>query len=111
LVKKETAMRTYDAGGFVKKGFYWNTTTWKIELVAEDGVLPGREGERYYGVPVLALFVLAPLMGAAYVMFLPFIGFVMLFRYGGRRLRDAVVRRRMKTTKPAEAEETFKKAA
>ena len=99
-------MRTYDAGGFARKGFYWNTTTWTIELLAENGVLPGREGERYYGVPVLALFLLAPLMGAAYVMFLPFIGFVMLFQFGGRRLRERLTRR------PAAAEApTYKKAA
>ena len=40
---------------------------------------------RYLKVPVIALLVLAPLMGAVYAMFLPFIGFAMLFTFLGKK--------------------------
>ena len=86
-------MTTYRAGDGVKRGFYWNTAAWNIELVSEPaGVLPGEEAERYYRVPAPVLFFLAPLMGAAYVIFLPFIGFVMLFKFAWRQMVSAARR-------------------
>ena len=50
-----------------------------------SGRLPGDSTERYLKVPVLALLVIAPLMGAVYAMFLPFIGFAMLFTFLGKK--------------------------
>ena len=69
-------MTIIEAGMQVKKGYYFNAKTWTLQPVANDGAaLPGAKGERYLHVPLLLAFVVAPLMGAAFLMFLPFIGF------------------------------------
>jgi hypothetical protein len=69
-----------------KNGFYWNLGKWEMTMVPKQGgILPGGAGDRYLKVPVLALLVAAPLMGAAYAMFLPFIGFAMLFTFLGKK--------------------------
>ncbi len=69
-----------------KHGFYWNPRTWQVTLIErQGGVLPGPATERYARVPVLGMLVLAPIMGAAYVMFLPVIGFAMVLDFLGRR--------------------------
>ena len=69
-------MTTIEAGTRVNKGYYFSATTWSLEPVVRDGeALPGKLGERYLRVPLLAAFALAPIMGAVFLMFLPFIGF------------------------------------
>jgi hypothetical protein len=73
-------------GTAAKSGFYWNLGKWEMTMVPKQGgPLPGDTGDKYLKVPVLALLVLAPLMGAAYAMFLPFIGFAMLFGFLGKK--------------------------
>ena len=73
-------MTTIEAGTQVKKGYYFNVKTWTLEAMANDGAaLPGTKGEKYFHVPLLLAFVVAPLMGAAFLMFLPFIGFYLAF--------------------------------
>ncbi len=73
-------------GTAAKNGFYWNLGKWEMTMVPrQGGILPGGASERYLKVPVVALLVLAPLMGAAYAMFLPFIGFAMLFTFLGKK--------------------------
>ena len=74
-------MTTIEAGTQVKKGYYFNAKTWTLEAMANDGAaLPGAKGEKYFHVPLLLAFVVAPLMGAAFLMFLPFIGFYLAFQ-------------------------------
>ena len=69
-------MTTIEAGTQVKKGYYFNVKTWTLQPIANDGAaLPGATGEKYFHVPLLLAFVVAPLMGAAFLMFLPFLGF------------------------------------
>jgi hypothetical protein len=69
-------------GTAAKNGFYWNLGKWEMTMVPKQGgLLPGDAGDKYVRVPVLGLLVVAPVMGAAYAMFLPFIGFVMLFSF------------------------------
>jgi hypothetical protein len=64
------------AGTRVRKGYYFNLETWALTPVDTDGrPLPGDASEDYVHVPLLIAFVLAPVMGAAFLMFLPFIGF------------------------------------
>jgi hypothetical protein len=47
-----------------------------LQPMPRDGeALPGKYGEKYLAVPILLAFVVAPLMGAAFLMFLPLIGF------------------------------------
>lgn len=70
----------------VKNGFYWNLGKWEMTMVPKQGgILPGGSGDRYLKVPVIALLFIAPLMGAVYAMFLPFIGFAMLFTFLGKK--------------------------
>jgi hypothetical protein len=79
-------MFRHTGGELTKHGFYWNPRTWQVTLIErQGGVLPGQATERYARVPVLGMLFLAPIMGAAYVMFLPVIGFAMVLDFLGRR--------------------------
>lgn len=79
-------MKTLLGGTRVKPGFYWNLRTWTLATISDrPGELPGGEAHRYVKLPVVALLALAPLMGAAYVMFLPFLGFALLFGAAGAK--------------------------
>lgn len=85
-------MTKYKGGETVKAGFYWNRGTWGVELVpAEGGALPGEETTTYVRVPWPLLLVIAPVMGGAFAMFLPFIGIALLVQFAwaavtGRRV-------------------------
>jgi hypothetical protein len=75
-------------GEAVKFGFYWNVAEWEAQVVPAAGAtLEGDAGTRYVRLPLLALLVVAPLMGAAYAMFLPFIGFAMVAMFLVGRLK------------------------
>ncbi len=75
-------MRTYTANTNAKGGYYFNIDEWNMLVVPEEGqVLPGEPGERYIKLPTLALFVAAPLIGAAFAMFLPFIGLALVGKF------------------------------
>ena len=72
-------MTTYKGGDTVKRGFYASLKRWTIEMVEpEAGSLAGDADEQYVRVPVPMMLVAAPFMGAAFVIFLPLVGFVML---------------------------------
>ena len=84
-------------GDTVGYGFYWNQAEWEAQIIsAGGGALNGNSEAKYVRLPLLALLVLAPLMGAAYAMFLPFIGFAMVAMFLAGRLRAPIV-----TTPPA----------
>ena len=75
------------SGGMkVKPGYYWRAAEWEIVTISgrDGGVLPGGADEVFYGIPVLAMLMLAPIMGALFVVFLPFIGFAILAQYAGQ---------------------------
>jgi hypothetical protein len=77
---EEATMTKLNAGTRVMKGYYFNMSNWSLQPVSRDGEqLPGAAGERYFPVPLLMVFALVPLMGAAFLMFLPFIGFYLVF--------------------------------
>jgi hypothetical protein len=74
-----------NAGTMVKGGFYFNRD--KLDLITvsgKEGLLPGADGQRYLRVPVLAVLFLAPVLGGLFVMFMPFIGFALVFQHLGR---------------------------
>jgi hypothetical protein len=72
----DQAMTTIDAGTRVRKGYYFSAKSWTLHPMPKDGeALPGEAGEKYVHVPLLAAFIVAPIMGAAFLMFLPFVGF------------------------------------
>lgn len=75
-------MTKYRGGETVKAGFYWNRGAWGVELVpAEGGPLPGTETTTYVRLPWPLLLVIAPAMGGAFAMFLPFIGIALLAQF------------------------------
>jgi len=78
-------MATKRAGEAAKAGFYFNTRTWEMDLHRKDGALPGTEADRYRRVPAVALLLIGPVMGFAFVIFMPFIGFALAARELGLR--------------------------
>lgn len=69
-------MAKYTGGMQVKSGYYWNPRAWSVEVVPpEGGRLP--PGASYVKVPFPLLFVIVPVLGALFLMFLPFIGFAL----------------------------------
>jgi hypothetical protein len=83
---KEDAMRRNAGGTKVPPGFYWNPSDWRIVTVeGEQGVLPGGQEEKYVKVPAAGMLALAPVLGLAFVIFLPFVGFAMVLTQIGKR--------------------------
>ena len=85
-------MKRYLGGTKVAGGYYWHMGTWEIATVKEaTGTLPGGPKDQYLHAPLPLLFVVAPVMGAAFAIFLPFLGFAMPIYaigrglFGGRR--------------------------
>jgi hypothetical protein len=71
-------MARHVGGTRVESGYYWNPGKWEVEVVPpEGGHLRGTADARYVKVPFPALFVIVPLLGALFLMFLPLIGFGM----------------------------------
>lgn len=88
-------MARHHGGERVNAGFYFNLTSWQVTtLSGEGGVLPGEGTSEYLRVPLPVLLAMAPMMGAAFAIFLPFIGIALAAEYGAKRLwnvgRDAV---------------------
>jgi hypothetical protein len=69
-------MAWHQGGERAKAGFYLNLESWEVTTLSgkNGGTLPGGRDARFMRVPTIGLLVFAPLMGAAYAMFLPFIG-------------------------------------
>lgn len=78
-------MKRHYAGETVPAGLYLNLREMAFTSMDEAGRLPGEKAEVYRKVPTLALLIVGPVLGAAYVMFLPVIGFAMLAWVGGRK--------------------------
>jgi len=71
-------MRRYRGNATVDPGLYFNFRRLSFKSVQERGRLPGREEDVYHRVPTLALLFVGPVLGLVFVIFLPFIGFVMV---------------------------------
>ena len=84
-------MAKYTGGMQVSGGYYWNPRNWEVEVVpSEGGRLKGAVGSRYVKLPFPLLFVVVPLMGALFLMFLPFIGFALLLQAIVRKVTGGV---------------------
>ena len=71
---------TYESGSAVMSGYYLNTSSWHVEPVASDGArLPAGRGG-WMRVPTAAALLLGPVLGAAFLLFLPLVGFLVVFR-------------------------------
>ena len=80
-------MKRYHGGHRVEAGFYWAPARWEITTVpGEGGTLPGGEEITYARLPVTLMMLLGATLGAAYVIFLPLIGFVIFFGFAGKKL-------------------------
>lgn len=85
-------MARYTGGMAVGNGFYWSARAWDMAMVpAEGGLLPGAADRHYTRVPTFLFLVMAPVMGALYVVFLPLAGFVLLAGYAARGLKRLAV--------------------
>ena len=66
-------------GSKTKGGFYWKKGEWELVTVeGKSGTLPGREDVEYLWIPAILFVPVALIMGLAFYLFLPFIGFAML---------------------------------
>ncbi len=75
-------MAKHLGGEKVGAGFYMDVAKWGIETFSGDGgVLPGDETKIYRQVPAVVLLMAAPLLGAAFALFLPFIGLALVAQY------------------------------
>ena len=80
-------IKRYRGGARVAGGKYWNL--YSGDYVAFDeggGMLPAVEGEYVRAHPLLILAV-GPLIGLAYLLFLPIAVPVMLAQFAGRKVR------------------------
>ena len=78
----------HEGGTKVNYGFYWSAKAWDMAMIpAEGGLLPGGSDRSYLRIPTFLFLLMAPFMGALYVVFLPFVGFVMVAGYAARGVR------------------------
>jgi len=88
-------MLNHKGGDNTKGGFYLKKGEWEIVTVeGKNGILPGGVECEYIKLPAL-LFVplvvpVLMVMGALYVMFLPFIGFARLFAMIAKKTAKAL---------------------
>ena len=67
-------MKTYRGGERVEPGLYLHTREWAFKDIQDEGLLPGTGRDAYRRVPTAAMLVVGPVVGLAYVMFLPLLG-------------------------------------
>lgn len=74
----------------VEPGLYVSFRQLTFQPLSERGPLPGGPTDFYYRVPLIVMFLAAPLVGLGFVIFLPLIGFGMLaYLIGDRGLQWA----------------------
>ena len=79
-------MAKHLGGETVTAGFYMDVAEWSVETFSGDGgVLPGDASRVYRHVPTIVLLLAAPLLGAAFAMFLPFIGLALVAQYAAKQ--------------------------
>jgi hypothetical protein len=79
-------MSRYRGGDKVDAGFYFNLDSWQVAtLSGEGGVLPGGKDAVFLRVPLPVLLAAAPMMGAAFAIFLPFIGLALVADYAVKK--------------------------
>jgi len=72
-------MTTFNGNQAVQGGYYLSMKSFGVEVVGDEGGrLPGTADCRYVRVPFPALFLIVPVVGLAFLVFLPAIGMVLL---------------------------------
>lgn len=101
-------MMSYRGTQQARMGFYWNRARWEIVTIPKGGgTLPGGDDVRYIRFPLPLVILLGPLVGLAYVVFLPLIGFALFFGFVARKLLAAA--RKAVGSRLMEAEATTRK--
>ena len=78
----------HEGGTKVNYGFYWSAKAWEMAMIpAEGGLLPGGSDRHYTRIPTFLFLLMAPLMGACYVVFLPFAGFALVAGHALRAVK------------------------
>jgi hypothetical protein len=84
-------MATFTGNSSVPGGYYLSTKTFAIEVIGNDGgTLPGPASVKYVAVPFPLLFAVVPVIGLAFLMFLPAIGFALFGKAVALRLTGHV---------------------
>ncbi len=86
-------MKTFGAGEPVKAGTYMNTSTGQFLSFQgpEKAILPTSPLAKYIKVPVGLVFLLGPILGLAYIIFVPLAGIGTLGILAMRRLRGSAI--------------------
>jgi hypothetical protein len=84
-------MARHHGGDKVNAGFYLNVESWEVTtLSGKGGTLPGGTSAIFRRVPTLGALMFAPLMGAVYAIFLPFIGIALVAQYATKKVAAGV---------------------
>lgn len=87
--RTEAIMTTYKGTQEVEPGLYMNMRKFAITSVDRRQALPGDATDTYRHVPMLLMLLAAPVLGLAFVIFLPFIGFAMVAYLLGTKAVEA----------------------
>ncbi len=79
-------MLKHTGGQKAAKGTYWNLSSGQRVSITGEEILPGDEKTVYLKIPSAGLLLLAPFIGLAYAVFLPFIGIAMMLKLVGRKV-------------------------
>ena len=78
-------MRRFNAQTTVRGGYYFQTSTLSLHAVEGDwGQLPGEPGTLWVRLPLPVMIVAAAVLSLGFVVFLPVIGFALVFRAAAR---------------------------
>jgi hypothetical protein len=85
-----------EGGAPVPRGYYFSLGGWEI-CPGSGGPLPAGE---YVRLPLPAVLIVAAVMGVAFALFLPFMGFVTTGQFIARKLRRAPAARTLPAPHP-----------
>ena len=85
-------MTTYLGTQDVDPGLYLSLKRFRMETIDTRAPLPGVAGERYCRIPIVVMLAAAPLLGLAFVIFLPLIGFAMVAWLLGNKIAELAAR-------------------
>lgn len=64
--------RRFHSGEAVPAGTYWNSKAWEMVVISgDDENLPAGDGVTYYRAPLALVLLLGPVIGLAFIVFLP----------------------------------------